>query len=68
MGSLQELGAVDFQFEGQPQVFGGTLGEHHAGEEDLEVVHNGADAGVDGEDQRDGAGAAVEDQRGLSTA
>ena len=49
VGSLQELGAVDFQFEGQPQVFCGTLGEHHTGEEDLEVIHNGADAGVDGE-------------------
>ena len=58
----KELGAVDLQLEGEIQIFRRTFGEHHAGEEDLKVVHNGTDAGVDGEDQRNGAGAAVEDQ------
>lgn len=58
----KELSAVDLQLEGEIQIFRRTFGEHHAGEEDLKVVHNGTDAGVDGEDQRNGAGAAVEDQ------
>src|SRR4029453_11936874 len=59
VGHLQERRAVDVQLELAVQLFGGTPAHDHAVQEDLEILHDIADLGVDGELERDGPGTRV---------
>src|SRR2546421_5877525 len=47
--SLEESGVVDDEREIAMEELGGAAGQHHARQEDLEVLHDGRDLGVDRE-------------------
>src|SRR5437867_7328105 len=62
---LQQGRSVDGQLELAFQPLGGPTAHHHAGEEDLEVLHHVADLRVDGELERHRSGRRVYPQEGL---
>ena len=61
---LQQAQAVDIQLEGQLQEFRRTAAEEHPLQKDLEVVHHGAEFGVDAQGEGEGAPLRVQCQLG----
>lgn len=61
---LQQAQAVDIQLEGQLQEFRRTAAEEHPLQKDLEVVHHGAEFGVDTQGEGEGAPLRVQCQLG----
>ena len=61
---LQQAQAVDIQLEGQLQEFRRPAAEEHPLQKDLEVVHHGAEFGVDAQGEGEGAPLRVQCQLG----